>query len=261
MAEYKIQKFPKSRIGTLDIGDMGRRKHSVVAMIEMDVTESRAKIKSYKKEVSQISFTAWLIKAISLTIKQHSSVAAYLKGKRRIVIFNDINISMVFEKSLDGHKIPIPLIIEKANERSIESITAQISEARAQEFTRNQVVLQSKPTMMEQIYYFLPGCMRRCMWKYLLSKPKMSFGKMGNVAVTSVGMMGQVNGWFIPISVHPICFGIGSVIKKPQVVNDKIVIREMLNMTILIDHDVIDGAPMARFISDLSKNIHAGIGI
>jgi pyruvate/2-oxoglutarate dehydrogenase complex dihydrolipoamide acyltransferase (E2) component len=30
-------------------------------------------------------------------------------------------------------------------------------------------------------------------------------------------------------------------------------------MTILLDHDVIDGAPMARFIKKLSKNIENGI--
>lgn len=35
----------------------------------------------------------------------------------------------------------------------------------------------------------------------------------------------------------------------------------MLNMTILIDHDVIDGAPMARFITDLTKNIKQGMGL
>lgn len=82
---------------------------------------------------------------------------------------------------------------------------------------------------------------------------------MGNVSITSVGMMGKIHGWFIPISVHPVCFGIGSVVKKPVVVNDKIEIREILYMTVLIDHDVIDGAPMARFISDLSKNIENGM--
>ena len=84
---------------------------------------------------------------------------------------------------------------------------------------------------------------------------------MGNVAFTSIGMMGKVNGWFIPISVHPICFGVSSMIKKPAVIDDKIEIREMLNMTILLDHDVIDGAPMARFVSDLTKNVESGLKV
>lgn len=82
---------------------------------------------------------------------------------------------------------------------------------------------------------------------------------MGNIAFTSIGMMGKVNGWFIPISIHPLCFGISSIIKKPWVVDDKIVIREILNMSVLLDHDVIDGANMARLISDLSNNIESGL--
>ena len=45
------------------------------------------------------------------------------------------------------------------------------------------------------------------------------------------------------------------------VIEYKIEIREILNMTILIDHDVIDGSAMARFISDLSSNIEKGLGL
>ncbi len=32
----------------------------------------------------------------------------------------------------------------------------------------------------------------------------------------------------------------------------------MLNITVLLDHDVVDGAQMARFISSLSDNIEKG---
>ena len=35
----------------------------------------------------------------------------------------------------------------------------------------------------------------------------------------------------------------------------------MLNMTILVDHDVIDGAPMVRFLDDLTNFIETGKGI
>lgn len=84
---------------------------------------------------------------------------------------------------------------------------------------------------------------------------------MGTVIVTSVGMIGTVNGWLIPYSIHPVCFASGSIVKKPGVVNDVVVIREFLEMTILIDHDVIDGAPAARFVSRLSGLIETGYGL
>lgn len=81
---------------------------------------------------------------------------------------------------------------------------------------------------------------------------------MGNVAITSLGMYGKINGWFIPISIHPVCFGIGSIIKKPIVLYDQIEIREIINMTVLIDHDIIDGANAARFINLFIKDIENG---
>ncbi|MCF7920918.1 MAG: 2-oxo acid dehydrogenase subunit E2 [Candidatus Cloacimonetes bacterium] len=259
MAKYKIRKFPASRIATIDVCEMGKRKHHVTGLIELDVTESRAKIKKYnqgKKE--RISFTAWLISVISSTLKKYETASSYLHSKYKLIIFEDINVSLVVEKDLQGQKVPIPLVIEKADEISLESITSQIADARSREFTDKDIVLQKKAAKLERLYYVLPGFMRRYFWKYLLKHPKIAYNKMGNVTITALGMLGKVNGWFIPVSVHPVCFGISSIIKKPGVVADKIEVREILKMTILLDHDVMDGANMARFISDLTKNIERG---
>ncbi|MDX9773136.1 MAG: 2-oxo acid dehydrogenase subunit E2 [Bacteroidales bacterium] len=71
-------------------------------------------------------------------------------------------------------------------------------------------------------------------------------------------MIARVNGWFIHRSVHPVSFGIGSVIKKPVVVNDEVKVREILNMTILVDHDLVDGALMVHLLKDLTNSIESG---
>lgn len=262
MINYKINRFPDSRIASIDICEIGKRKHHVTGLVEFDVTESRKKIREYNKShINKISFNAWLISVIGYTIKKHETSSSYLIGKNRQIIFDDINISIVVEKTINGLKVPIPLIIEKAHEVSIESITKQITEAKNIEFTDKEIVLHRKTNQLENIYYSLPKFLRRCFWKILLKHPKLAFKKMGNVAFTSLGMIGKVNGWFIPLSIHPICFGISSIIKKTTVFNDRIEIREILKASILIDHDVIDGAPMARFINDLSRNIENGLNI
>ncbi len=74
-------------------------------------------------------------------------------------------------------------------------------------------------------------------------------------------MMGKINGWFIHKSIHPLSFGIGSILKKPVVIDQQIKVRDVLHMTILCDHDVMDGAPMVRFLNDLTKYIERGEGI
>lgn len=83
----------------------------------------------------------------------------------------------------------------------------------------------------------------------------------GTVGVTSLGTMGQMRGWAIPVSILPVCFALGSIVKKPGVVKDRIEIREYLQMTILIDHDVVDGAPAARFVSRLTELVESGYGL
>ncbi|MFA5010788.1 MAG: 2-oxo acid dehydrogenase subunit E2 [Ignavibacteria bacterium] len=262
MTNFKIYRFPDSRVASIDVCEIGKQKHHITGLIEVDVTLSRKRIREYNNTHSnKISFNSWLINVIACTIKKYETSSSYLIGKNKQIIFDDINVSIVVEKDIKGTKVPIPMIIEKANVVSVESITKQISEAKNTEFTEKDIVLLKKTQKLDRIYYLLPRFIRRKFWRFLLKHPKLAFRKMGNVAFTSIGMMGKVNGWFIPISVHPICFGISSIIKKPSVIEDRIEIREMLKMSILLDHDVIDGAPMARFISELSKNIETGLNI
>lgn len=256
---YKINKFPKSRIATVDVCKMGKEKNHAVAFLEMDVTRSREKIRKYKKEIGKISFLAWLIKVIGHTINEDNATCAFLSGKQKTIVFNDINVSIMVEKALNGEKFPLPILLERANTLNIETITKELTDSKSKILTKNDVVIGRKATSFERLYYNLPGFFRKLIWRYLLAHPKTVFPKMGNVAVTSLGMYGKINGWFIPASIHPLCFGIGSIIKKPVVVNDKIEIREILNMTVLLDHDVIDGAQMARFINRLTKNVEKGI--
>jgi pyruvate/2-oxoglutarate dehydrogenase complex dihydrolipoamide acyltransferase (E2) component len=74
-------------------------------------------------------------------------------------------------------------------------------------------------------------------------------------------MVGKINGWVIPVSVHPLCFAIGSIVKKPGVIDNRIEIREYLYVTILVDHDIIDGAPAIRALSTLTKLVEGGYGL
>lgn len=259
MTKTRVQRFPDSRIATIDMGRVAKQKHHVSALIALDVTDSRARIKHRNRlSDNNISFNAWLIAVIGRTLTEFEEAASYRTGKNKQLIFADINVSMVVEKKLNNHKVPIPLIIEKANIKTPQDITRQIADARATPLHEKDMVLHQKTNRIERLYYKLPGFARRAVWRYLLQHPRLAFRKMGNVAVTSVGMIGQLNGWFIPSSVHPICFGIGAITRKPAVVDDQIAIREILHVTVLLDHDVIDGAPMTRLLSSLSKAIEDG---
>ncbi len=153
------------------------------------------------------------------------------------------------------------MVIEKTNEKSALEIGLEIALAKDQPISKEDIVLRKKANRSEAIYFYMPGFIRRTIWRLMLNRPRFAFQKMGNVVITSVGMMGKINGWFIHKSVHPLSFGIGSILKKPIVIDRQIEVRDVLNMTILCDHDVMDGAPMVRFLKDLTNYIERGEGI
>ncbi len=84
----------------------------------------------------------------------------------------------------------------------------------------------------------------------------------GTTVVTSVGMFGSGTAWglaFLPM--HTLGLTIGSITQKPGVVDGRIEIREYLCLTISFDHDIVDGAPAARFSQRLSQLIENGYGL
>jgi hypothetical protein len=54
---------------------------------------------------------------------------------------------------------------------------------------------------------------------------------------------------------------VGGIGQKSGIVDGHIAIREYLSLTISFDHDIIDGAPAARFTQRLKELIESGSGL
>lgn len=253
--QYTFKEIPRSRIATFDVFSIGLTRHHVSALLEFDVTEVRKRLKVLRREGVLISFNGWLIKSISEVLEHHREASAFVYNKKSLIIFDDINISIIVEKTINNNRLPIPLVIERTNHKTANEITLEIEQAKGKALSADDITLNKPPDIYERIYYHLPGFMRRLIWKIMLSNPKFAYNKMGSVMITSLGMVGKINGWFIHKSIHPISFGVGSVIKKPVVIGADIKIREILNMTILVDHDIMDGAQMVRLLNELTTKI------
>ena len=79
--------------------------------------------------------------------------------------------------------------------------------------------------------------------------------------MTSVGMFGHGSGWAIPFGVHTLEVALGGIAQKPGIVDGRIEIRDYLCVTLSVDHDIIDGAPAARFVRRLKELIEGGYGL
>ncbi|NLW91261.1 MAG: dehydrogenase [Syntrophomonadaceae bacterium] len=263
LGQYHIENFPASRLATIDIGAASKMKHHIKALIELDVTEARKMIREKKKQNPNISFNSWIIKCISKTVEEYKDIHSIRKGKRKKVLFDDVDISIMIEREIQGEKVPLPYVIRKTNEKSISEIFEEIKAGQSQSIKGegNYVLGEKKNGYMMKLYYFMPDFVRKIVWRKIIGSPFFTKQNMGTVIITSVGMVGKINGWIIPTSVHPLSFGIGSIIKKPGVIDDKIVVRDYLYMTVSVDHDVIDGAPAVRALSRLTKLIESGFGL
>ncbi|HMD90723.1 MAG TPA: dihydrolipoamide acetyltransferase family protein [Anaerolineaceae bacterium] len=70
----------------------------------------------------------------------------------------------------------------------------------------------------------------------------------GTFTITNLGSL-EIES-FLPIINVPECaiLGIGAIIKKPVVIEDQIVIRPRIALTLAFDHRLVDGAPAGRFL-------------
>lgn len=263
LGKYQTEQFLPSRVGTVDIGIASKMKHHVTVLIELDVSDARLMIRKKKASDMKVSFNSWLIKCISIALEENKAIQGIRKGKRKIIIFEDIDITIMIEREIGGKKVPLPYVIRKTNEKTIAEIFDEIRAAQNQmiENEGDFVLGEKKNTLLMKTYSKMPNFLRRTILKTMLRNPFIIKKNMGTVMITSVGMMGKINGWIIPKSIHPISFAIGSIVKKPGIKDGNIEIRQILHMTATVDHDVIDGAPAARTLSRLAILVESGFGL
>lgn len=79
----------------------------------------------------------------------------------------------------------------------------------------------------------------------------------GTFTITNLGMY-NIDA-FTPIINPPQCaiLGIGRIVKKPVVVDDQIVVRQMVALSLTFDHRVVDGAPAARFLDAVRQLVES----
>jgi len=262
IGSYKISQFPKERIPTLDFLAVGDDKHYVKGLFEVDITEARQFIKKYNtKNAVNWSFTAYLLTCIGASASNFKEVHSMKKGRNKIITFDDVDISITVERTTKNGKAVMPMVIRKTNLKDIKEITEEIRSAQTEEIDGPDVLGEHSMKKWVNLYTKLPKSIRRFLIKRLMKNPFRVKKLMGTIIVTSIGMFGNFYGWPIPTTSHPLAFAVGSITKKPGVMNEKIEIREYLTITALFDHDVVDGAPATRFIKDLKEKLESSYGL
>ena len=260
IGKYHKKPYTKYRRNIELVTKQGWRKRSVHAVLEIDVTDAKKLIKKYHKKTGvKISFTGWIVKCIAETMSEVKEFNAYRHGTRKIAYFDDIDVAIPVEKKFAGGDRPTAYILRKANEKTVLEITDEIRAAQKQNVDESTQVLGRDLSKFEKTVLNAPLFVKKFfLWianKNAILKKK----HMGTTGVTAIGMKGKFPGWVVPLGgTATTLFVVGGITKKPGVVNDKIVPREFLHITLTADHDLVDGGPLARFIEKLCNLLETG---
>lgn len=250
-----VTPYPRSRLLMVDGGRMGRQKHTIHGLVEFDITRARERIRQYRAQTGEaLSFSVFFLTCLGKAIEENKSIQAYRSWRNHLVIFDEVDVNMLFEVEVDGKKTIRPHILRAVNHKSLLELQQEVQAFQAGH-------QESQESKFIDAFVRLPGFVRRMFLWALFKNPQFIKDYYGTVLVSSVGMFGAGSGWGIPVPNHTLQITLGGMAEKPGVVNHRIEVREMLSVTISLDHDVVDGAPAARFMQRLKKLVERGDGL
>jgi pyruvate/2-oxoglutarate dehydrogenase complex dihydrolipoamide acyltransferase (E2) component len=238
-----------------DGGRLGLRKHTVHGLVEFDVTLAREAIGKHKAQTGEVlSFSAFILACLGQAVELNKHMHAYRDWRNRLVMFEEVDVNTLFEVEVDGKKTIRPHILRGVNKKTFPELHQEIRAFQQEHGSSQESKFIDK-------FVLLPGFARRLFLWILFKNPQLIKDYYGTVLVTSVGMFGAGGGWGIPVPNHTLQLTLGGIAEKPGIFEGRIEVREYLSVTISFDHDVVDGAPAARFTQRLKEFIETGYGL
>ncbi|MBI4159376.1 2-oxo acid dehydrogenase subunit E2 [Candidatus Woesearchaeota archaeon] len=198
-----------------------RETAPVTSMIDVDIThlwDVREKEKEVaEKEGVKLTFLPFIIKAVVDALKLHPYVNSSIENEE-IVLKKYYNIGIAVDTEA-GLIVPV---IKRADIKDINSIAKEI------------VDLSNKVKDRTIDIADLKG---------------------GTFTITNYGSIGGNYG--SPIINYPECaiLGVGRIEELPRVIDEKIVVRRILPLSVTFDHRIVDGAEIARFLVEIKKRL------
>jgi pyruvate/2-oxoglutarate dehydrogenase complex dihydrolipoamide acyltransferase (E2) component len=263
IGDYKITKFTRSRQNISLMLEQGKKRHVVHAYIEVDVTGGKTMIKNIHKQAGiKLSFTGWVIKCIAKCIEHHPLFNTFRHGTKKMMTFSDIDIAIPVDRTVEGNTRPRAYIIRKVNEKTLIDISSEIQNAQKESINRNTQLLGKSLTKFERFALGSPLFIQKLLLSIYKNNAFLKKTHFGTCAVTTVGTIPNFQGWIGLIGGnYTLQVGIGGITKKRIAMENGDEEREILYMDIAVDHDIIDGVPLAQFTIFLRELIEKKYGL
>lgn len=193
-------------------------------MVEVDATDLVKTRQHHKSSFKQnegynLTFFAFFVKAVAEGLKKYPMLNSTWAGDE-IKIHKDINISIAVASE---DKLYVP-VIKNADDKSIKGIAREINDLA----TRGR---QHKLTSQDM--------------------------QGGTFTVNNTGSFGSVSSMGIINHPQAAILQVESIVKRPVVVNDMIGIRDMVNLSLSIDHRILDGLMAGEFLKYVKERLQS----
>jgi pyruvate/2-oxoglutarate dehydrogenase complex dihydrolipoamide acyltransferase (E2) component len=233
---------------------VGREQSNIHTITEVDISEPRRLIRDHAQRTGErLSLTAYITSCLAQTVAEYPNLNSFRKGKK-LVILDDVTISVLVEREIHGEIVPENLGIRDAQTKTPWQIHKEIRAAQAH--GEDALGGLSGITWLR----FIPAFLFRTFIRIASGNIQM-MKRYGAIGVTAVGMFGPRNQalWAIPlVGGATVGVAVGGIVERPRVNNGQLETREHLCLTISFNHDIVDGAPAARFVKRFSELLMSG---
>ncbi|MBN1485557.1 MAG: 2-oxo acid dehydrogenase subunit E2 [Chloroflexia bacterium] len=248
---YRVLPFSANRRMAAASAAVCRERSTIHMLTEVDVSEPRRLIREHRRRTGErLSFTAYVVTCLARAVAEQPHLNALRRGGR-LFLLDDVTVGALVERELGGESIPEPFGIRAADKKSYRQIHDEIRAAQ-QESDERLGGLSGMAWVR-----FIPGFMLRTLIR-LASRSVYMARRYGVVTVTAVGMFARGPLWAVPVSAATVAVAVGSIVGRPVVVDGRLEEREHLCLTLSFDHDIVDGAPAARFSGRFAELLAGG---
>ncbi|MGZ4608446.1 MAG: 2-oxo acid dehydrogenase subunit E2 [Blastococcus sp.] len=247
--EVEAHPFPASRHLVTAAVRAGRRIVPMHGLLAVDVTDARRMLAEHDPP---LSMTAFVVASVARAAAEHPAVHAYRDWRGRLVQHRHVDVQTLIEVTLgDGSPFGLVHVVRDADVRGVPEITAELRAAKGDvAATASGRALRRFGPLAGRIPGVVPA-----MYAVMARSVRVR-RQIGTVQVTAVGMFAGGGGFAIaPPTLASLMVVVGGLARTPLAVGDEVVIRDVLDLTVTIDHNVVDGAPATRFGAALRRRM------
>lgn len=243
--------YTRNREAIYGLLSRAKRYHSsMTANLDVEVGTLTAALRAARAAGRDVGFTAALVKATSIVMRKHPRLNQHLFhglfGKRQ-VDFEQVDCNMiVLREAEDGEKILLPMVLRRSDELELDAIHAEIRRHREAPLAE----LESFKNV-ERVKRLPRGALALFSWK-VRSDPSFYIKYFGTYGLSPLILedaeglprhsqlgMGGHSVFNTGCAFFPFAVGERVIAEKGQ-----LVAREMMSLTIGVDHFIVDGHDM-----------------